>query len=63
MNVQILSFFIKYNKITKLPYLKVKIKFLDEIKSHVYTFIANDFLGIYFTNKNFIEFYKKSIDK
>ena len=63
MNVEILNFFLKYHKKSKVPYLKVKIRFLDGCKSHIYSFIAKDFLGYIFTTKSFLDFYKKTIDK
>jgi len=53
MNVEIIKFFIRYHRKTKLPYLKVQIRFLDGYKSHISSFNASDFLGIYFTNKTF----------
>lgn len=57
MNVEIIKFFIRYHKKSKKPYLKVQVKFLDGFKSHIYSFNAIDFLGIYFTNKNFFDFF------
>lgn len=63
MNVEIIKFFIRYHRKSKIPYIKVQIKFLDGFKTHIDSFIAKDFLGYYFTNKTFSEIYKKTIDK
>lgn len=57
MNVEILKFFIRYHKKSKIPYIKVQVKFLDGYKTHINSFNAEDFLGIYFTNKNIFNFY------
>jgi len=51
MDVEILKFFISYHRKTKIPYLKVQVRFLDGFKTHIYTFNASEFLGIFFTNK------------
>ncbi len=64
MYVEILDFFIRYHKKNKNPYIKVKVRFLDGFRTHVNTFVAKDFLGVYFTNKNFLEtFLKKLLTK
>ena len=51
MDVEILKFFIRYHRKTNIPYLKVQVRFLDGFKTHIDSFSATEFLGIFFTNK------------
>ena len=51
--VEILKFIKHYHKKNKSPYICVQVRFLDGKKTHVMTFNATDFLGVYFTNKIF----------
>ena len=57
MKVEILKFFIRYHRKTKKPYIKVQIRFLDGYKTHIYSFNATDFLGIFFTNKKISHYF------
>lgn len=63
MNVEILKFIKHYTRKDKNPYICVQVRFLDNCKTHVYTFNAIDFLGVYFTNKSYYDIFIKSFNK